>query len=68
MKLPQLRKWREEAALSQRQLAAKARVTHATISHIETGGDAYPTTAAKLAAALGVKPVDLMTPTPSQQS
>jgi transcriptional regulator with XRE-family HTH domain len=64
-KLTRLRAVRERAALTQRELAAKAGVTYVQISRIERGAvDPYPGTARKLAAALGVAPSDLMDPEP----
>jgi transcriptional regulator with XRE-family HTH domain len=56
-----LRFLRERKALSQRDLARTAGVTQATLSRIESGGaDARPSTARKLAVALGVPPSELM--------
>ena len=58
MKLKELR---EERALSQRGLAALAGVAKDTIGQIERGKrKAHPTTARKLADALGVEPKELM--------
>ncbi len=54
--LRQLRRYREEQAMTQRQLSHKSGVTQATIVHAEKGGDARPTTVRKLADALGVEP------------
>ena len=52
---------RQERALSQRALAALSGVAKDTIGQIERGKRrAYPTTARKLATALGVEPVELM--------
>jgi predicted transcriptional regulator len=59
--LPGLRNARREAALSQRELAELADVTYATIARLELAQtDARPSTVRKLAAALHVKPRDLM--------
>ncbi len=62
VKLPRLRAVRERKALSQRELAALAGMTHTQISRIETGlSEPYPSTIRKLAKALGLEPSDLMT-------
>ena len=60
--LARLRQIREGRALSQRDLAAAAGVSQATVVHAEKGDDARHVTAGKLAAALGVEPADLMGP------
>ncbi len=58
--LPGLRAARRRAALSQTQLAELAGVSANTVRLVETGGrGAYPTTARKLARALGVAPAEL---------
>ena len=60
LKTPRLRELRERAALSQEDLAEKARVSRATIADLE--GDkrpARPSTRRKLAKALGVEPPEL---------
>jgi len=63
VKLTRLRAVRERAALTQRELAAKAGVTYVQISRIERGAaEPYPGTVRKLATALGVAPTDLMEP------
>lgn len=49
-----LRRWRERRALTQRELAAKAGVTPRTVTRIELGYDARPTTVRRLAAALEI--------------
>ncbi len=55
VKLPRLRKVREQRGWSQGVLAEKADVSRDSISNYETGQrDAYPATARKLADALGV--------------
>jgi len=47
--------------LSQRELAGRAGVSPGTVYRLENGlRGAYPTTLRKLAAALGVKPADLV--------
>ena len=63
VKLARLRFIRERKALTQRELARRAGVSHVTIARIETGqDDPYPTTVRKLATALGVEPEELMEP------
>ena len=62
VKLPALRAHRERMALSQRDLAALAKITQTTVWRIERGKDAMPSTARKLARVLKVKPADLMGP------
>lgn len=62
MKL-RLREWRERRLLSQGELADKAGVGRATIARIETGAlktDPHFRTIRKLAAALEVKPEELI--------
>lgn len=67
-RLPRLRAVRERAALTQRELAAKAGISQVQLSRIEAHGvDAYPSTARKLATALGVRPADLMAPESGEQ-
>jgi transcriptional regulator with XRE-family HTH domain len=62
-KLTRLRAIRERAALTQRELAEQAGITYVQISRLERGeAEPYPATARKLAAALGVRPADLMEP------
>jgi transcriptional regulator with XRE-family HTH domain len=59
--LPALRVVRQCAALSQRQLADLAGVSANTVRLLEGGKrGAYPTTVAKLAAALGLPPEELV--------
>jgi len=51
---------RKKLALSQRELAAKAGITAATLNRIETGKESpMPKTIRALAAALGVSPADI---------
>lgn len=51
------------AALSQRDLAVRARMSQTTLSDLETGKtQARPSTMRKLATALKCEPVDLMQP------
>ena len=66
MQLEGLRHARRMAAMSQAELAAKSRVDRAAISMYETGRrGAQPSTARRLAEALGVTPADLLAdPTP----
>jgi transcriptional regulator with XRE-family HTH domain len=59
-RLPRLREWRERAALSQTELASMIGSTQTTISRIERGYPARPTTTRRLATALRVRPADLM--------
>jgi DNA-binding XRE family transcriptional regulator len=66
VKLTRLRLMRERAALSQRDLARAAGVAEATIRNVEHGDDPRPSTIRKLAAALGVRPSDLMDPLPRE--
>ena len=58
--LPQLRRLREERAMSQRDLASAADVTQTTIVRAERGEDTRHVTVRKLAKALKVEPVELM--------
>jgi transcriptional regulator with XRE-family HTH domain len=61
--LPQLRRLRERAALTQEELAKESGVARTTILRLENGADApYPSTTRKLAKALGVKVTALMEP------
>lgn len=60
-KTPHLKELRDQAALSQEDLAHKANVGRATIADLEAGKrPARPSTLRKLAEALGVEPIDLM--------
>jgi transcriptional regulator with XRE-family HTH domain len=59
--IPRLRWLRDRAALTQRELAERSRVTQSTIQRLEAGlQEARPTTLRKLARALGVRPADLL--------
>ena len=59
--LPALQRLRREAGLGQRELAGRAGVSPGTVYRLENGlRGAYPATLRKLAAALGVAPVELM--------
>ena len=53
-------KLRVNRGLTQRQLARKARISNSTLSKIEHGRGAMPSTLKKLADVLGVEPVDLV--------
>jgi transcriptional regulator with XRE-family HTH domain len=56
-----LRRLRQQAVMSQQQLADESGVARDTISKLETGQRrAYPTTIHKLAAGLGVEPRELV--------
>ena len=60
-----LRKFRELRALSQRELAARAKLSVTTINRIETGQrKPIPRTVRKLAGALGVSPEELLSEQP----
>lgn len=60
-----LRRMRELRALSQRELAARAKLSVTTVNRIETGQrKAMPRTVRKLAEALGVTPEELLTEQP----
>ena len=58
--LTQLRRLREDRALSQRDLAKAAGVSQATIVHAEAGQDVRHVTVRKLATALNVEPNELI--------
>ena len=58
--LPRLREFREREALSQRDLALRAGVSPDTVRRLEAGEVARHVTTRRLAAALGIKPSDLM--------
>jgi transcriptional regulator with XRE-family HTH domain len=60
VKTPRLREWREATGETQVTLADKSGVAEHTISRIEHGASLRPTTARKLADALGVAVADLM--------
>ena len=61
--LPRLKHWRQQRALSQAELAKASGVSRASIMDIENHGrPAWPRTIRKLAAALHVKPDDLLAP------
>ncbi len=61
MDVPPLRRLRQQAVMSQQQLADESGVARDTISKLETGRRrAYPITIRKLAATLGVEPRELV--------
>lgn len=60
-RLPGLRAAREDAALTVRELGALSGVHFVSISEIERGRGARPSTVRKLCNALGVRPIDLYT-------
>ncbi len=61
MDVSPLRRLRQQAVMSQQQLADESGVARDTISKLETGQRrAYPTTIRKLAASLGVEPQELV--------
>jgi transcriptional regulator with XRE-family HTH domain len=65
MQVPRLREFRERSVLTQAELAELAGVSEVQINRIENGhADPRPSTIRKLAAALGVEPVELTTPLP----
>jgi transcriptional regulator with XRE-family HTH domain len=66
VKTPLLREWREAKGETQHTLSALSDTTEATISRIENGAPLRPSTAKKLADALGVSVVDLMNNPPVQ--
>jgi transcriptional regulator with XRE-family HTH domain len=58
--LIRLREVREREALSQEDLAKRAGLTRVTVTRLEGGQPARPSTTRKLARALRVRPSDLM--------
>jgi transcriptional regulator with XRE-family HTH domain len=60
VKTPRLREWREAMGETQATLGERSGVAEHTISRIEHGASLRPTTARKLADALGVAVADLM--------
>jgi transcriptional regulator with XRE-family HTH domain len=60
VKALRLREWREAQGQTQTELGERAGVAGHTISRIESGASLHPSTARKLAGALGVEVVDLM--------
>lgn len=59
MQVPRLREQRQRRALSQQELADRAKVSRTTIIKLEGGRDAWPQTVRKLARALRIEPEDL---------
>lgn len=64
--LAHLRRVREREAWTQGELAERAGVSRGTVARAEAGFPTEVTTARKLAAALGVRPSDLMAAEPSR--
>ncbi len=64
MQIPRLRAIRESRTLTQRELAEKAGITHATISRIENGQSARVSTVRKLVEALDCESSALTTADP----
>ena len=63
MLLPRLREVRERLAISQRELARRAKTCEQTVVRLERGQQAaYPSTTQRLAKALQVRPGRLMAP------
>jgi transcriptional regulator with XRE-family HTH domain len=60
MILGRLREFREKAALSQGDLAERAELTRVTVTRIEGGHPARPSTIRKLARVLRCRPAQLM--------
>ncbi len=60
MQLPRLRQWRESRGLLQRELASESGLSEYTITRIESGDSIRPSTARKVADALGVSVADLI--------
>lgn len=64
VELPGLRRFRVNAALSQRELARLSGVAASTIARIELGAPAQPATTRRLAEALHCQPRELIEPEP----
>lgn len=60
VKLPGLLRRRLEAALTQKELGERAGVQRFTVTRLENGGEARPSTVRRLARALNCEPRDLM--------
>lgn len=58
--VPGLKRWRERAVLSQRELSQRSGVAASTIARIEMGKDAHPRTVRRLAEALKCDPTELL--------
>lgn len=59
-KLPILKEYREQAALSQMELAQAAGISRSTVEELEGGRTAQGQTTRALAGVLGVEPKELM--------
>jgi transcriptional regulator with XRE-family HTH domain len=64
VKLENVRQWREARGYTQRRLAKEAGLSTITLPRIERGEQTTPTTARKIADALGVDIMDLMSDPP----
>jgi len=60
LKLPRTKEWRESQGFTQRELADEAGIGYVTVARIESGHDANPPTARKIAVALGITVADLI--------
>lgn len=60
MKLPKSRAWRESRGLTRKELAEEAGLSPQTLASYESGNEARPNNARKLADALGVEVTDLL--------
>lgn len=60
MQLVRTKEWREARGLTQRGLAAEAGISEVTVARLETGHSSTPSTARKVADALGISPADLL--------
>jgi transcriptional regulator with XRE-family HTH domain len=60
LRAPHLRAWRDYYALTQDELAAKARVARSTVYRAEAGEPISRANARKLAEALGISVLDLL--------
>lgn len=65
--VPYLRAWREERALQQDELGARAGLTATTISRLEHGATARLGTIGKLATALGITREQLLRSQPTEK-
>jgi transcriptional regulator with XRE-family HTH domain len=65
--VPYLRKWRDARALTQKELARRARVAVSTVQNAEAGRRIHATKVARLAKALQVDRTTLLLHTPQQQ-
>jgi transcriptional regulator with XRE-family HTH domain len=60
LKIPRTKEWRESQGLTQRELADEAGVVYTTVARIEVGHAVNPSTARKIAKALGITVADLI--------